>query len=55
MVAIIHVVNALLIVLLAAGWYWLPQSGNMALVPMAGISLIRSVNYVIALKRGCVK
>ena len=55
LVAIIHVVNALLIVLLAAGWYWLPQSGNMALVPMAGISLIRSVNYVIALKRGCVK
>lgn len=55
LVAIIHVVNALLIVLLAAGWYWLPQTGNMALVPMAGISLIRSVNYVIALKRGCVK
>ena len=55
LVAIIHVVNALLIMLLAAGWYWLPQSGNMALVPMAGISLIRSVNYVIALKRGCVK
>lgn len=55
LVAIIHVVNALLIVLLAAGWYWLPQSGNMALVPMAGISLIRSVNYMIALKRGCVK
>lgn len=55
LVAIVHVVNALLIVLLAAGWYWLPQSGNMALVPMAGISLIRSVNYVIALKRGCVK
>ena len=55
LVAIIHVVNALLIVLLAAGWYWLPQSGNMALVPMASISLIRSVNYVIALKRGCVK
>ena len=55
LVAIIHVVNALLIVMLAAGWYWLPQSGNMALVPMAGISLIRSVNYVIALKRGCVK
>ena len=55
LVAIIHVVNALLIVLLAAGWYWLPQSGNMALVPMAGISLIRSVNYVIALKHGCVK
>ena len=55
LVAIIHVVNALLIVLLAAGWYWLPQSGNMALVPMAGVSLIRSVNYVIALKRGCVK
>ena len=55
LVAIIHVVNALLIVLLAAGWYWLPQSGNMALVPMAGISLIRSVNYVIALKRGFVK
>ena len=55
LVAIIHVVNALLIVLLAAGWYWLPQSGNMALVPMAGISLIRSVNYVIALKLGCVK
>lgn len=55
LVAIIHVVNALLIVLLAAGWYWLPQTGNVALVPMAGISLIRSVNYVIALKRGCVK
>ena len=55
LVAIIHVVNALLIVLLATGWYWLPQTGNMALVPMAGISLIRSVNYVIALKRGCVK
>lgn len=55
LVAIIHVVNALLIVLLAAGWNWLPQVGNVALLPMAGISLIRSVNYVIALKRGCVK
>ena len=51
LVAICHVVNALIIVLLGAGWYWLPQVGNMALVPMAGISLVRSVNYIMALRK----
>ncbi len=50
LVAIVHLVNALLIVILAVIWNWLPQVGNAAIIPMAAISLVRSVNFVAALK-----
>ncbi len=53
--AIVHLVNALLIVVLALIWNWLPQVGNAAIIPMAAISLVRSVNYVVALKDRRVK
>ena len=49
--AVYHIANAAVIVLLAAAWGFLPQVGNVAFIPMAALSLVRSVNYLLYYKK----
>ena len=49
--AVYHIANAAAIVLLAAAWGFLPQVGNVAFIPMAALSLVRSVNYLLYYKK----
>lgn len=41
-----HYANAAILVVLAVSWWALPQVGNIAFVPLASISLVRSVDFI---------
>lgn len=47
-----HYANAAIVVLLAALWWALPQVGNAAFIPLAAVSLLRSLNYIAGVRRG---
>lgn len=49
-----HYANAAIVVLLAALWWALPQVGNAAFIPLAAVSLLRSLNYILGVRRGFV-
>ena len=49
-----HYANAAIVVLLALLWWTLPQVGNVAFIPMAAIGVVRSLNYIVSVRRGMV-
>ena len=49
-----HYANVAIVVLLALLWWALPQVGNVAFIPMAAIGVVRSLNYIVGVRRGMV-
>ena len=46
-----HGINAVVMTLTLAGWYFLPQAANVAFFPLMATSLIRSVSFLLATHR----
>lgn len=47
-----HYANASIVVLLALLWWAQPQVGNVAFIPMAAVSLLRSLNHIVSCRKG---
>ena len=46
-----HFVNFAVLFLLGAVWYWIPQIGNLAFLPLGLCPLVRSANYILIYRR----